>query len=231
MIHIRDVIKNYQSGDISVHALKGISLDIPRGSFISIAGPSGSGKTTLLNCVGCIDTVTDGLITINGNSIVKFSLKEMTAFRRDNLGFIFQSFNLIPVLTAYENVSIALSLKNVQKKEILEKTMTILKEVGLEGLENRRPSQLSGGQQQRVAIARALVKEPSLILADEPTANLDSNTGSEILDLMRNINLKYKTTFIFSTHDLMVMERADKVINLHDGLIVPEAENGSSDIY
>ena len=219
MISVKDVKRVYQTGETEVNALRGVSLDIEQGEFMSIAGPSGSGKTTLLNLIGCIDKMDGGEISIKGEAVSKMKKKEKTNFRRKNLGFIFQTYNLIPVLTAYENVAFVLSLLNLPETQIKERTMAILKEVGLEGMENRRPGKLSGGQQQRVAIARALVKNPEIVLADEPTANLDSDTGKEILELMKQMNKKHKTTFIFSTHDKMVMDYANRLVILHDGQI------------
>lgn len=222
MIQVQNVIRNYKTGETVVKALKGVSLDIGDGEFLSIAGPSGSGKTTLLNLIGCIDALDGGEITIEGQPVSGMDKKAKTEFRRNNLGFIFQTYNLIPVLSAYENVSFVLSILNIPEKEIEERTMRILKEVGLEGMENRRPDRLSGGQQQRIAIARALVKNPKIVLADEPTANLDSKTGEEILKLMKEMNRKYHTTFIFSTHDSMVMDYAKRLVLLHDGQIVSD---------
>jgi len=219
MITVKDVKRIYQTGETEVNALKGVSLNIEKGEFMSIAGPSGSGKTTLLNLIGCIDQMDEGDISIKNEHVSKMKKKEKTNFRRKNLGFIFQTYNLIPVLTAYENVAFVLSLLNLSEKEVKDRTMAILKEVGLEGMENRRPGKLSGGQQQRVAIARALVKNPEIILADEPTANLDSDTGKEILELMKRMNEKHNTTFIFSTHDKMVMDYASRLVILHDGQI------------
>ncbi len=219
MITVKDVVKTYQTGETEVKALRGVSLEIEKGEFLSIAGPSGSGKTTLLNLIGCIDKMDGGDISIKNKDVSKMKKKEKTNFRRENLGFIFQTYNLIPVLTAYENVAFVLSLLNLPEKEIKDRTMAILKEVGLEGMENRRPGKLSGGQQQRVAIARALIKNPEIVLADEPTANLDSDTGREILELMKQMNEKHKTTFIFSTHDKMVMDYANRLVMLHDGQI------------
>ncbi len=219
MISVKDVKRVYQTGETEVNALRGVSLDIEQGEFMSIAGPSGSGKTTLLNLIGCIDKMDGGEISIKGEAVSKMKKKEKTNFRRKNLGFIFQTYNLIPVLTAYENVAFVLSLLNLSEKEIRKRTMAILKEVGLEGMENRRPGKLSGGQQQRVAIARALIKNPEIVLADEPTANLDSDTGREILELMKQMNEKHNTTFIFSTHDKMVMDYANRLVILHDGQI------------
>ena len=217
MIEIKGVKKSYKTGETEVKALKGVDLTIKSGEFISIAGPSGSGKTTLMNLIGCIDTLDEGEIVIEGKVVSALSKEDKTAFRREKLGFIFQSYNLIPVLTAYENVAFALQLLNVSESEIRQRTMQMLREVGLEGMENRRPGKLSGGQQQRVAIARALVKNPVIVLADEPTANLDSRTGEDILKLMADMNEKHGTTFVFSTHDKMVMELAKRLVYLHDG--------------
>ncbi len=222
MIKIEQVVRTYKMGEVEVKALRGVDLTIDKGEFVSIAGPSGSGKTTLLNIIGCIDEMDGGRVTIDNKNIGEMSKLQRANYRRNELGFIFQSYNLIPVLTAYENVSLALSLINLRKEDIRERTMAILKEVGLEGMEHRLPSRLSGGQQQRVTIARALVKEPRIILADEPTANLDSNTGEDILKLMRKMNEKHQTTFIFSTHDKMVMEYARRLVLLHDGMITDD---------
>ena len=219
MIVIEKVKKTYVTGDVKVEALRGVDLMIQDGEFTSIAGPSGSGKTTLLNLIGCIDSLDSGKILIDDKPVFELGKDEKALFRREKLGFIFQSYNLIPVLTAFENVAFALNLLDLGEKEIKERTMAILKEVGLEGMENRRPNKLSGGQQQRVAIARALIKSPKIILADEPTANIDSHTGEEILKLMRDMNEKHGATFIFSTHDKMVMEYAKRLVSLHDGLI------------
>ena len=224
MITVKNVKKDYADGDVVVHALRGVSLDIVPGEFLSIAGPSGSGKTTLLNLIGCIDTIDGGDISIAGESLATKTKKELSAIRRAKLGFVFQNFNLIPVLTAYENVALALSIQGKGDEEIREKVMTILEEVGLKGMEDRRPAKLSGGQQQRVAVARALVKEPAIVLADEPTANLDSATGESVLELMRELNKKMGTTFIFSTHDKMVMDFAGRLVMLHDGMI--ESDEG-----
>lgn len=222
MIKVEKVSRNYKTGESIVRALRQVSLEIGAGEFLSIAGPSGSGKTTLLNLIGCIDAIDEGEIFINDQKVSTMNKEEKTSFRRQNLGFIFQTYNLIPVLSAYENVSFVLSLLDIPQSEIRQRTYEVLKEVGLEGMENRRPDRLSGGQQQRIAIARALVKRPQIILADEPTANLDSKTGEEILKLMKRMNEKYGTTFIFSTHDKMVMEYATRLVQLHDGSIVSD---------
>jgi putative ABC transport system ATP-binding protein len=222
MIQVQQVVRDYHTGETVVHALKGVSIDIADGEFTSIAGPSGSGKTTLLNLIGCIDSLDSGEILIGDQRVSTMDKKSKTEFRRNNLGFIFQTYNLIPVLSAYENVSFVLSILGVPEQEIKERTMRMLKEVGLEGMEHRRPGRLSGGQQQRIAIARALVKNPKIVLADEPTANLDSKTGEEILQLMQKMNEKYGTTFIFSTHDVMVMDYAKRLVELHDGQIISD---------
>lgn len=219
MITVHEVHKDYIDGETRVHALRGVSMDIDSGEFLSIAGPSGSGKTTLLNIIGCIDTADAGDIDIDGERVAGRSKRELTEMRRQKIGFVFQNFNLIPVLTAYENVSMSLSLLGVSQEETQERTMGLLAEVGLEGMEHRRPSRLSGGQQQRVAVARALIKDPLIVLADEPTANLDSETGEAILELMKDVNRRRGTTFVFSTHDHMVMDYADRLCRLHDGLI------------
>jgi putative ABC transport system ATP-binding protein len=219
MIKVENVTKDYKIGQTVVHALRGVSLAIEKGEFLSIAGPSGSGKTTLLNLIGCLDKATSGEIYIVGEAVSSQNKKELALLRRRRLGFVFQSFNLIPVLSAYENVSFALSLLGVNGAEIKERTYGILEEVGLKGMETRLPGELSGGQQQRVAVARALIKEPDMVLADEPTANLDSDTGREILDLMLALNQKHGSTFVFSTHDQMVMEYARRLVKLHDGQV------------
>ena len=219
MIEVRGVVKDYTSGKTTVNALRGVSLRIAQGEFLSIAGPSGSGKTTLLNIIGCIDTPTSGSLVLDGQEVGVLNKRETAALRRHKIGFVFQSFNLIPVLTAYENVAIALSLLGVKKSDIRERVYDMLVEVGLEKEMYRRPAELSGGQQQRVAVARALIKHPALVLADEPTANLDSATGSAILHLMSQLNRTHNTTFIFSTHDKMVMDFARRLVTVHDGRI------------
>lgn len=222
MIKIDNIVREYKTGETVVPALRKVSLEIKDGEFTSIAGPSGSGKTTLLNLIGCIDAPDGGEIWIDDQAVSKMDIRQKTDFRRNNLGFIFQTYNLIPVLTAYENVSFVLSILSVEDSEIKKRTMRILEEVGLKGMEHRRPDKLSGGQQQRIAIARALIKQPKIILADEPTANLDSATGEDILRLMKQMNERYGTTFIFSTHDKMVMDWADRLVMLHDGSIVSD---------
>lgn len=229
MIKVSGISKDYVTGNSKdpmknavVHALKNIDLNIDAGEFTSLAGPSGSGKTTLLNLVGCLDVPDTGEIFLENAYIGRKSSAELAAIRREKIGFIFQSFNLIPVLSALENVAFALNIQNVPDREALERSRAILAEVGLTEQADRRPAEMSGGQQQRVAIARALVKDPVLLLADEPTANLDSKTGQAILELMLELNQKRGTTFIFSTHDQMVMDFARRLIMLHDGEIVSD---------
>ena len=219
LLSLIDLKKDYEVGETIIHALRGVSMAVEKGEFTAIAGPSGSGKSTLLNLIGCLDKPTAGKVLINEMDVSGYSKKELANIRRKNIGFVFQTFNLIPILTAFENVAFPLSLLRKSPDDIEKSVNGILGDVGLGGMERRYPRELSGGQQQRVAIARALVKEPSLILADEPTANLDSTTGGETLDLMRELNEQKDATFIFSTHDSMVMERATRIIYLHDGQI------------
>lgn len=222
LISIRNVTKVYRSGTTEVAALRGVSLEVNRGEFLAIAGPSGSGKSTLLNLIGCLDEATAGEVLIEGQAVSGLNRKQLALFRRQHLGFVFQSFNLIPVLTAYENVSLALSLLTPDAGEVRTRSLEMLGEVGLQDMTGRRPAELSGGQQQRVAIARALVKEPQIVLADEPTANVDSEIGEGLLELMRRLNRQLGSTFIFSTHDAMVMDYADRLVRLQDGRIVAD---------
>jgi len=222
LIKTIDLYKDYRIGKVLFPALRGIDMQIEDGEFTAIAGPSGSGKTTLLNIIGCLDVPTKGKVLIDGTDINELSAKGKAELRKTRIGFVFQTFNLIPVLTAYENVEIPLILLNLEPENKKEMIVTMLEEVGLGDFINRRPNEMSGGQQQRVAIARALVKEPSMVLADEPTANLDSTTAKEILALMQELNGKHKTTFIFSTHDQLVMEYSRRTVNLRDGRIVED---------
>ncbi len=224
IIKTENLKKDYREDGVVVHAVRGIDLEVKEGEFTAIVGPSGCGKTTLLNLISGLDTPDEGKVWLDGKLISEMSGKELSDFRRDNIGFIFQAYNLIPVLSVEENIEYIMLLQGVSKEERYKRVLKILKEVGLEGLENRRPTQLSGGQQQRVAIARAMVSNPKIILADEPTANLDSKTGSELLDMMAELNEKTGMTFLFSTHDKMVMERAKRVIVLKDGKIVNKRE-------
>lgn len=211
--------KVYSDDGVPVNAVRGIDLKIEKGEFTAIAGPSGSGKTTLMNLIAGLDSVTEGKIWLKGIEISTMSGRELTDFRRDHLGFVFQSYNLIPVLTAKENIEYIMLLQGISKEERNNRVMDILKDIGLEEHENRIVTKLSGGQQQRVAIARAMVSRPSIILADEPTANLDSMNSTNLLDLMYNLNQKSGMTFLFSTHDKLVMDKAKRLIILKDGLI------------
>ena len=219
MLTLKGITKKYRLGDHEIDALGGIDLSLRDSEFVSVLGPSGCGKTTLLNIIGGLDRYTQGEMTVNGVPTKHYADADWDSYRNKAVGFVFQTYNLIPVLSAYENVSFVLSILNVPEREIKERTMMILQEVGLTGMEDRRPDRLSGGQQQRIAIARALVKNPKIVLADEPTANLDSKTGEEILRLMQEMNRKYHTTFIFSTHDRMVMDYARRLVSLHDGQV------------
>lgn len=224
IVQLNDVHKIYPLGKTEVHAVKGVTIDICRGDFISIAGPSGSGKSTILNMIGCIDTPTTGRVLIDSQPTDTLSDREITGLRHKEIGFIFQSFNLIPVLNVYENIEFPLLLgKNrMGKDEKKEWIDFLIEEVGLTEWGKHRPNELSGGQRQRVAIARALVTKPRIVLADEPTANLDSVTGEAIIELMKKINRELSTTFIFSTHDPTIVEIADHIIRLHDGLVASE---------
>ncbi len=213
------VKKTYTYDDVSVDAVRGVDLIINPGEFTAIVGPSGSGKTTLLNIISGLDTPTEGKVWLNGKPLSNLSGRELADFRRDNIGFIFQAYNLIPVLTVEENIEYILFLQGISKEERHRRVTQILAAIGLEGFASRTPPHLSGGQQQRVAIARAMVSRPALILADEPTANLDSKTGADLLDSMHELNRKTGMTFVFSTHDKMVMERAERLITLRDGRI------------
>lgn len=212
--------KNYCLGHIVVEALKGVSIKINKGDFLCVAGASGSGKTTLLNLIGCLDKPTSGNIVFEGKDISALNAFELAMIRRHRMGFIFQSFNLIPVLSAYENVEYPLILKKDDKKSREKKIQKVLEEVGIKEYADHRPDELSGGQRQRVAVARALVTEPSVVFADEPTANLDSITGENIIDLMLKINRENGTTFIFSTHDHKIIKHAGRVIELRDGAVI-----------
>jgi len=219
IVKISGLTKEYGQGEVAVHALRGVDLAIRPGDFTVMAGPSGSGKTTLLNLIGGLDRPTAGDVSIEGRSLSKLSMSALSRLRRDRIGFIFQSYNLIPVLTAMENAEYVLMLQGVSTVERRDKVRRILKEVGLEGMENRFPREMSGGQQQRVAIARAVVSEPALVLADEPTANVDSKTASGLLDLMSRLNQDKGATFLFSTHDQAVMKRARTLLLMQDGQI------------
>jgi len=223
IVSLSGVIKDYPLGKTVVHALRGIDLDIHRGEFTTIAGPSGSGKTTLLNLIGCVDVATKGVVKVAGLDTGVINEKRRTKLRLDTIGFIFQTFNLIPVLNLFDNVEFPLLLKKTMTKgERRKKVEELVESVGLKDQMKQRPGELSGGQRQRVAIARALVTDPAIVLADEPTANLDSATGTTILDLMEHLNKTKHTTFIFSTHDDRVMKYARRLVHLVDGLVVSD---------
>jgi len=223
IVEVENVIKEYPLGKLSVRALDGVSVTFGEGEFAAIAAPSGAGKTTLLNLIGCVDVPTSGVVRIDGQATTDLSDAQLTALRLHKLGFIFQSFNLIAVLDTYQNVEFPLLLLGgMTKKERDRRVRAIVEQVGLEKQIRHRPNELSGGQRQRVAIARALVTQPRIVLADEPTANLDSATGENIIALMKEINRKARTTFIFSTHDPKVIAHAERVIRMADGKIVGE---------
>ena len=218
-LRLEGVTRLYHQGDQVISALSEVSLELDKGEFVALAGPSGSGKTTLLNVASGLDSPTRGTVYVNGQNLTQMKRSQLAQLRLEKIGFVFQSHNLIPVLTAHENAEFILLLRGVSVSERRARVRDILKEVGLEGMEDRRPSELSGGQQQRVAVARAIVAEPSLVLADEPTANLDSETAFALLDVMENLNRNHGTTFLFSTHDTRVMNRARRIVGLVDGRI------------
>ena len=220
IVELKGIIKNYGQGDVLVQALRNLDLQIRTGDFTAMAGPSGSGKSTLLNIIGGLDKPTEGEVRVEGQLLNDLSRTKLSQLRRDRIGFIFQGYNLIPVLTALENAEYILMLQGVPPRQRREKVMGVLQEVGLDGLQNRFPRELSGGQQQRVAIARAIASEPALVLADEPTANVDSKTAAGLLDLMGMLNEEKNTTFFFSTHDQEVMKQARHLLLLHDGRII-----------
>ncbi len=219
VVELRDVTKTYQQGAVDVHALRGLSLEIRKGEFTAICGPSGSGKTTTLNVIGALDEPTSGTVSVEGHELGALSRKALSHLRRDRIGFVFQAYNLIPVLTAYENAEIVMSLQGRTEAERSDRVMALLAEVGLEGMEHRRPHELSGGQQQRVAIARAIAANPAVVLADEPTANVDSETAEKLLSIMEGLNRNRGATFVFSTHDPRVMDRARRIVRMVDGRV------------
>jgi putative ABC transport system ATP-binding protein len=220
LLEINKVRKEYLKGDKSVIALNGVDLLIEKGEFLSIVGPSGSGKSTLLNIIGCLDTASSGSVLYNGRELGGLTEQQLSDYRRDNIAFIFQSYNLIPVLTVQENVELPLVIeRRFSKKQMAGKALTMLTAVGLDGMADRLPRELSGGQEQRVAIARALVKDPLVVLADEPTANLDSKTAEDIISIMQRMNLERQTTFVFSTHDKRMEQHAKRIVALRDGAI------------
>jgi len=227
IVSCREVSKTYRQGKVAVDALKNISLVVRTGSFMALAGPSGSGKTTLLNLIGGLDLPDSGDIQVNGHDYAQLSPSRMAELRLHKIGFVFQAYNLIPVLSALENVEYVMLLQGVSAADRHQRATAILDEVGLQGKYDRRPAELSGGQQQRVAVARAIVSGPSIVLADEPTANLDSKTGESLLELMRRMNRERQVTFIFSTHDNMVMAYARRLVLLKDGEIADDQNKTS----
>ncbi|WP_136415808.1 ABC transporter ATP-binding protein [Herbaspirillum sp. ST 5-3] len=222
IVRIEKVSKVYQKGSVAVNALQGIDLDIRKGEFTALVGPSGSGKTTLLNLIGGLDTPSSGKIWVGEQEVGTLSKSALSDLRLHKVGFVFQEYNLIPVLSALENVEYVMLLQGVPEQERRARSLAMLAELGLKGMEHRRPNELSGGQQQRVTVARAIVSEPLIVLPDEPTANLDSVAGAALLDLMRQLNETKGITFVFSTHDPMVMQRAKRIVHLHDGRIVQQ---------
>jgi len=222
IVELTDVKKTYRQGNVAVNALNGVSLSIQEGGFVALAGPSGSGKTTLLNIIGGLDVADSGRITVDGNILNEMTQSELAGMRLHKVGFVFQSYNLVPVLSALENVEFVMLLQGIPSDERRERARTILDDVGLEGTYDRRPAELSGGQQQRVAVARAIVSSPSIVLADEPTANLDSETGKGLLEMMVELNSRKTVTFVFSTHDTMVMDYAHRLVLLRDGLVADD---------
>jgi putative ABC transport system ATP-binding protein len=220
LLDIKNVKKEYRKGDKSVMALRGVDLSIDKGEFLSIVGPSGSGKSTLLNIVGCLDAPSSGSVLYNGRELGGLTEQQLSEYRRDNIAFIFQSYNLIPVLTVRENVELPLVIeRKYSKSEMAKKALAVIESVGLGNMGDRLPRELSGGQEQRVAIARALVKDPLVVLADEPTANLDSNTAEDVISIMQRMNSERATTFVFSTHDLRMERHAKRIVALRDGAI------------
>lgn len=222
VIKVENITKIYNETKVPVNALNGVSFEVQEGEFTAIVGPSGCGKTTLLNIIGGLDHPSNGRVEIANTDITEMKDKDLIDFRLKNIGFVFQAYNLIPVLTTLENVEFIMLLQKVDKKKRIERSMSLLKEMGIDDKANQRPSELSGGQQQRVAVARALASKPNFILADEPTANLDSVSTSNLLDMMAKMNKEEKETFVFSTHDQRVIDKARRVITLEDGKVISD---------
>lgn len=228
LLVIENIMKTYRTGSVETPALRGLDLTIEAGEFTAIVGPSGSGKTTLMNMIGGLDVPDSGSITLSGESLTSRSQSSLSDIRLWHIGFVFQAYNLIPVLTALENVEYVMLLQGLPEKERRERSMSVLRDLGIEELAHKRPGEMSGGQQQRVAVARAVVSEPKLVLADEPTANLDSDTSGRLLDMMRSLNEKNNITFIFSTHDHHVVERARRILVIEDGVIADDRRQNVS---
>jgi putative ABC transport system ATP-binding protein len=226
IVRVEAATKVYQQGRVQVHALRGLDLEVGPGELTALYGPSGSGKTTLLNLVGALDTPTSGRVLIEGRDLGTLGRRELSHLRRDRIGFVFQAYNLIPVLTAYENAETVMALQGVDAETRRRKVEELFAEMGLDGMADRRPDELSGGQQQRVAIARAIAADPAVVLADEPTANVDSETADRLLGIMEKLNRERGVTFIFSTHDPRVMERARRLVRIVDGAVDGEELRG-----
>ncbi len=222
MIETENLKKTYKQGSLKVKAVDNVNLEISDGEFTAIVGPSGSGKTTLLNCIGGLDDPTSGKVIIDDEVISSYSSGQMIKFRLNNIGFVFQAYNLIPVLTAKENIEMVMLMQGYNKQDMDQRSSDLLSEVGMSNMSKRRPAELSGGQQQRVAVARALASKPKFILADEPTANLDSKSTAKLLDIMSKLNKQENITFVFSTHDQRVIDRARRVVTLEDGKIIKD---------
>jgi putative ABC transport system ATP-binding protein len=222
LLKSENIVKTYEDNGVPVQAVNGISLSVNEGEHLVLAGPSGSGKTTLLNLLGALDKPTSGKIFFEGEEFSSKSKKQLSEFRLNKLGFIFQAYNLIPVLSAIENIEFSMMLLGIPENERRNKSIALLEDLGIGELKDKRPNEMSGGQQQRVAVARAIVNRPKLVLADEPTANLDSKTGAHLLDLMDKMNEEKKITFIFASHDQQVIERARRLVKIKDGKIVNE---------
>lgn len=222
IVELKKLSKIYQQGEIQVKAVDNVSLTINKGDFAALCGPSGSGKTSILNLIGGLDSPTSGEVWLDNIELASLTNSELAEVRKNRIGFVFQAYNLIPVMTAYENAAFVLELQSTDKTEQHQRVMQTLSDVGLAGLEHRRPDEMSGGQQQRVAIARAIVTRPTIVLADEPTANVDSHTAEALLDLMQDLNQRQGITFLFSTHDQHVIERAKRIIQVHDGKIAAD---------
>jgi putative ABC transport system ATP-binding protein len=222
IVSVQDISRDYKQGSHTVRALRGVDLEIEKGEFVALMGASGSGKTTLLNLIGGLDTPTSGQASIEGQVLSEMTSAALSDMRRDRIGFVFQSYNLVPVLSAVENTEMVLLLRGMASAERRAVAMKTLAAVGLEGMEHRRPNELSGGQQQRVAVGRAIAGEPALVLADEPTANLDSQTGQELIELMARLNEEQGITFVFATHDPKVMAAAKRVVRMEDGRIIED---------
>jgi putative ABC transport system ATP-binding protein len=226
IVELDNVTKRYRQGTVEVDALRGLTLSVGRGEFTAVCGPSGSGKTTMLNLIGALDKPTSGSVSLEGRDLAPLSRRLLSRLRRDRIGFVFQAYNLMPILSAYENAEIVLSLQGVEPATRRQRVLKILADVGLEGLADRRPDELSGGQQQRVAIARAIASNPAVVLADEPTANVDSETAEKLLDIMEKLNRDRGITFLFSTHDPRVMERARRLVRIVDGRVERDEGEG-----